>query len=362
MRKDCVVAPMLLTALAAACLPFADAGAAARADTPLGSGASTANVSAPAAPAAAASLAASKIVLVGDSTTAVQGGWGPSFCAQHVTSFLSCLNLARGGRSTSNYRAEGSWEIALHELRSGGYRQVYVLIQFGHNDQPGKPGRSTDLATEFPANLRRYVAEARAAGAIPVLVTPLTRRQFARGQLLDDLAPWAEATRKLAQELQVPLIDLHARSRALVQGMGPVLAMRLAQRPADPEQVLCRAIGYHHRQDTGANHIDTSHPCRCRCACTGQRQRRADGPGQAGIRLHPSGCRRRRSVRGDCRRRTGQAGACVAAAAASVMGDVVRGARRDASQAQAFALAPSPRVSLSPEPAPVRPLRSPGRA
>ncbi|NIJ93315.1 lysophospholipase L1-like esterase [Xanthomonas campestris] len=194
-------------------------------------------------PATGTQLAASKIVLVGDSTTAVQGGWGPSFCAQHVTSFLSCLNLARGGRSTSNYRAEGSWEIALHELRSGGYRQVYVLIQFGHNDQPGKPGRSTDLTTEFPANLRRYVAEARAAGAIPVLVTPLTRRQFARGQLVDDLGPWAEATRKVAQELQVPLIDLHARSRALVQGMGPVLAMRLAQRPADPEQVLAAQSG-----------------------------------------------------------------------------------------------------------------------
>ncbi|WP_407468996.1 rhamnogalacturonan acetylesterase [Xanthomonas campestris pv. raphani] len=188
-------------------------------------------------------LAASKIVLVGDSTTAVQGGWGPSFCAQHVTSFLSCLNLARGGRSTSNYRAEGSWEIALKELRSGGYRQVVVLIQFGHNDQPGKPGRSTDLATEFPANLRRYVNEARAAGALPVLVTPLTRRQFERGQLIDDLAPWAAATRAVARELQVPLIDLHARSRALVQGMGPVLAMRLAQRPAEPAQLVAAQSG-----------------------------------------------------------------------------------------------------------------------
>ncbi|SUZ34324.1 lysophospholipase [Xanthomonas arboricola pv. juglandis] len=199
MRKDSFVAPMLLTALAVACLTCADAAAAAQVGTPRASKASASTAAAPA-------LAASKIVLVGDSTTAVQGGWGPSFCAQHVTSFLSCLNLARGGRSTSNYRAEGSWDIALHELRSGGYRQVYVLIQFGHNDQPGKPGRSTDLATEFPANLRRYVAEARAAGAIPVLVTPLTRRQFARGQLLDDLAPWAEATRTLAQELQVPLM------------------------------------------------------------------------------------------------------------------------------------------------------------
>ncbi|MCS3748602.1 lysophospholipase L1-like esterase [Xanthomonas arboricola] len=243
MRCDCVVSSLLLTALAVACLPFADAAAAALVDTPRASAASTTDTSRNKAPAAAAAFAASKIVLVGDSTTAVQGGWGPSFCAQHVTSFLSCVNLARGGRSTSNYRAEGSWEIALKELRSGGYQQVVVLIQFGHNDQPGKPGRSTDLATEFPANLRRYVAEARAAGAVPVLVTPLTRRQFERGQLLDDLGPWAEATRAVARELQVPLIDLHARSRALVQGMGPVLAMRLAQRPADPAQVLAAQAG-----------------------------------------------------------------------------------------------------------------------
>ncbi|MEA5125979.1 GDSL-type esterase/lipase family protein [Xanthomonas floridensis] len=242
MRHDSVVLSLLLlTALAAAGLPFADATAAV-VETPLATASAT-DSSSSNAPAATATFAASKIVLVGDSTTAVQGGWGPSFCAQHVTSFLSCVNLARGGRSTSNYRAEGSWDIALKELRGGGYQQVVVLIQFGHNDQPGKPGRSTDLATEFPANLRRYVAEARAAGAVPVLVTPLTRRQFDRGQLLDDLGPWAHATRAVARELQVPLIDLHARSRALVQGMGPVLAMRLAQRPADPQQVIAAQSG-----------------------------------------------------------------------------------------------------------------------
>lgn len=185
----------------------------------------------------------SKIVLVGDSTTAVQGGWGGAFCDRHVASFLACTNLARGGRSTYNYRAEGSWDIALHEMRAGPFDAVYVLVQFGHNDQPGKPGRSTDLATEYPDNLRRYVAEIRAAGAHPVLVTPLTRRQFENGVLLDDLAPWAEATRVVARELEVPLVDLHARSRALVQGMGPVLAMRAAQRPAMPEQVVAAQAG-----------------------------------------------------------------------------------------------------------------------
>lgn len=188
-------------------------------------------------------IRASKIVLIGDSTTAVQGGWGPSFCAQHATSFLACVNLARGGRSSYNYRAEGSWDIALHEMRKGPYQAVYVLVQFGHNDQPGKPGRSTDLATEFPDNLRRYVREIRAAGAQPVLLTPLTRRQFEEGKLLKDLEPWAEATRKIATEMDVPLVDLYARSRALVQGMGPVLAMRTAQRPPAPEQVSAAQAG-----------------------------------------------------------------------------------------------------------------------
>ena len=114
-------------------------------------------------------MRASKIVLVGDSTTAVQGGWGGSFCAEHVTSFVACVNLARGGRSSGSYIAEGSWDLALAEMRTPGFVNTWILIQFGHNDQPGKPGRSTDLATEFPANLRRYVTEARAAGAKPVL-------------------------------------------------------------------------------------------------------------------------------------------------------------------------------------------------
>jgi lysophospholipase L1-like esterase len=187
--------------------------------------------SAPAAPEPVKHIQPSKIILVGDSTTAVFGGWGPGFCGHHVTSFMACVNLARGGRSTGNYRAEGSWDIALSEMRTPGYRNIWVLIQFGHNDQPGKPGRSTDLATEFPANLKRYVEEARAAGAHPVLVTPLTRRSFVDGKLVNDLAPWAAATRKVAAELKVPLLDLNADSSAAVGAMGSAAADRFAEVP-----------------------------------------------------------------------------------------------------------------------------------
>ena len=191
---------------------------------------------APAAPEPIKHIQPSKIILVGDSTTAVFGGWGPSFCGYHVTSFMACVNLARGGRSTSNYRAEGSWDVALSEMRTSGYRDIWVLIQFGHNDQPGKPGRSTDLATEFPANLKHYVEEVRAAGAKPVLVTPLTRRSFTNGKLVNDLAPWAAATRKVAAEMNVPLIDLNADSAAAVDAMGSAAADRFAEVPPDAPQ------------------------------------------------------------------------------------------------------------------------------
>jgi lysophospholipase L1-like esterase len=177
-----------------------------------------------------------------------------------VTSFIACLNLARGGRSTSNYRGEGSWDIALAEMKPGPYEARYVLIQFGHNDQPGKPGRSTNLATEFPANLERYVKETRAAGAIPVLVTPLTRRQFSSGQLIDDLAPWAEATRRVAARMRVPLVDLHARSSATVRAMGAAAATRLAQRPPSEAVLQAAATGTTIPASTGAPVAPTAEP------------------------------------------------------------------------------------------------------
>ncbi len=182
-----------------------------------------------------------KIVLVGDSTTQIGSGWGGAFCADHVTSFVACVNLARGGRGTFDYRAEGSWALALAEMAVPGYAQTYVLIQFGHNDQPGKPGRSTDLYTEYPANLRRYVTEARAAGAIPVLVTPLARRMFVAGSLQDDLAHWAKTVRDVATAMQVPLVDLHATSVAALQAMGARAAIDLAETPPPPA-VLAAAV------------------------------------------------------------------------------------------------------------------------
>lgn len=170
-----------------------------------------------------------RVILVGDSTMATRTGYGDALCGLFKPS-VTCINLARGGRSTASFRAEGLWDRVIDLLRvRGKYTATYVLIQFGHNDQPGKPGRSTDLATEFPANLTRYVDEVKASGAIPVLVTPLTRRMFSANVLKNDLKDWASATAKVATAKAVPLLDLNANSAAAVSRMGSDEADTLAE-------------------------------------------------------------------------------------------------------------------------------------
>ncbi len=191
----------------------------------------------------AAKLTPSKIILVGDSTMAPMSGWAGMFCAHHVKSSTACLNLGRGGRSTRSYRQEGSWDVALAEARVPGYRATYVLIQFGHNDQSSVPERWTDLTTEFGPNLRRMVTEVRAAGAIPVLLTPLTRREFKGGTLVNTLEPWSAAVRTVAAEMTVPLVDLNARSAALVQQLGAERATALAQVPPTAEELAAARTG-----------------------------------------------------------------------------------------------------------------------
>jgi lysophospholipase L1-like esterase len=172
-----------------------------------------------------------RLILVGDSTMASTTGYGDALC-ECLTPETACVNLARGGRSSKSFRVEGRWDEVQTLLRDGGeFRKTYVLIQFGHNDQPGKPGRSTDYVREFPVNMERYVREARELGAVPVLVTPLTRRSFRGAYVHDDLAPWAATVRGIARDTGTPLLDLNALSLADVQAMGSEKANQLARTP-----------------------------------------------------------------------------------------------------------------------------------
>jgi pectinesterase len=111
---------------------------------------------------------------------------------------------------------EGRWSNAL------ALKGDYYLIQFGHNNEPGKPGRSTDMAT-FVSNMTQYVTDARAIGAKPILVTPMVRRQWAPGstnKIDSSLAPYAAEVRKIAAKKKVPLVELHDRAKELCESLG----------------------------------------------------------------------------------------------------------------------------------------------
>ncbi len=158
-----------------------------------------------------------KIILVGDSTVTDNAGWGLGFKQFLNPETTELINTSRGGRSSMSFMKEGRWTnaLALHG--------DYYLIQFGHNNEPGKPGRSTDMAT-FVANMEQYVDDTRAIGAKPVLVTPLTRRQWDKDhpdKIKSSLAPYSVEVRKIAAEKHVPLVDLQARSIELCESLGP---------------------------------------------------------------------------------------------------------------------------------------------
>jgi lysophospholipase L1-like esterase len=205
-------------------------------------------------PVAKPASAVDKIILVGDSTVASKSGWGDAF-GKLARPEVTVVNLALGGRSSKSFRDEGHWQKVLDAKPE----PTWVLIQFGHNDQPGKgPKRETDAKTTFRENLARYVAEVRAMGAQPVLITSLTRRNFnAQGRIEpgqttiirnedgqdeqrpDLLAQYAEGTRAVAVEFKVPLLDLHARSIEQMNQLGPEAAVAFdakSKNPATPDK------------------------------------------------------------------------------------------------------------------------------
>ena len=171
-----------------------------------------------------------RIVLAGDSTVASGSGWGDGLI-KLMNPDVTGINLAMKGRSSKSYRDEGWWQRVLDA------KPTWVLIQFGHNDQPGKgPKLETDAQTTFRENLIRYIDEAKAIGAKPVLITSLVRRNFDKqGKIMPDLlVPYIEATRAVAAEKHVPLVDLYARSIERMNQLGPESALAYDAKSKDP--------------------------------------------------------------------------------------------------------------------------------
>ncbi len=162
-----------------------------------------------------------RIFVCGDSTAASYNpeetrmvGWG-----QLLGDFLpgvTVVNLSMAGRSTKTFLAEGRLEPA----GQAGPGDL-VLIQFAHNDEnEKKPERYTAPWTEFTENLRFFIRFAREHGAAPVLLTPICMRIWQDGKLQPTHGEYPAAMRSVAEEMNVPLIDLYTESFRIVESMG----------------------------------------------------------------------------------------------------------------------------------------------
>jgi rhamnogalacturonan acetylesterase len=182
------------------------------------------------------------IFVVGDSTArnGADLGWGDHFAHYFDTTRVNVANRAIAGRSARSYMNEGAWDRVLAELKPGDY----VLLQWGHNDGGGPltpdfkargegkgigeesvdipvavpykggpyAGKTTETVHTYGWYNRKYIADARAKGAIPMLLTVTVRNIWPKGA---DGQPHIERDMgyrdfdfQIAAAEKVPLIDM----------------------------------------------------------------------------------------------------------------------------------------------------------
>lgn len=167
-----------------------------------------------------------KIYLIGDSTMCTYPvrqwpvtGWGMPF-ANYFDASVTIDNRARGGRSTRTFIAQNRWKPIADSLQGGDY----VFIQFGHNDEAKEP-RFADRYTPVPdytKNLIKFIVDTQNKKAIPVLITPVSRRSFDKeGNAKETHIEYTKAVFDVGAQYKVPVIDLDTKSRELYQQLGP---------------------------------------------------------------------------------------------------------------------------------------------
>jgi len=190
-----------------------------------------------------------RIFLIGDSTVrngkgdGAGGlwGWGDFFAAHFDANQVRVFNRALGGRSSRTYFTEGLWEKVRSDLRPGDF----VLMQFGHNDggeiakgdRPraslkGNGDNTKDVVVENTGKaetvhsygwyLRKYIADAKAAGASPIVLSPVPRNIWKNGHVVrakNDYGKWAK---EAAAASNVPFIDFNELISARYETIGQI--------------------------------------------------------------------------------------------------------------------------------------------
>jgi lysophospholipase L1-like esterase len=177
--------------------------------------------------------------IIGDSTAKNKEdlGWGDHFAHYVDTARLNVVNRARAGRSSRTFIKEGAWESALQGMKAGDI----VLIQMGHNDggavEVGPKSRGTlkglgdetktltwpdgtvEVVHTYGWYVRKYITDARAKGATPILLTLTIRNIWNEGKIERDMGYRAEIF-AVGEETKTPVADMSEIAANEFEAMG----------------------------------------------------------------------------------------------------------------------------------------------
>jgi rhamnogalacturonan acetylesterase len=181
------------------------------------------------------------LFVVGDSTANNNAnggkGWGDPFAAFFDASKLNVLNRARAGRSSRTFLTEGLWDKVLQDLKAGDY----VLIQFGHNDGgpldtgrargslPGlgeetkavtNPDGSQEVVHTFGWYNRKFIADVKAKGATPIILSLTVRNIWKEGQVERGSGSFRQWAEELARAEGVRFVDVTTLVADKYQALG----------------------------------------------------------------------------------------------------------------------------------------------
>jgi len=154
------------------------------------------------------------VFITGDSTVCDQprepwNSWGqmlPRFFGPGI----AVANHAQSGESIKSSLGAKRFDKVFSEMKTNDW----LFVQFGHNDMKDK---ATNALAVYRTNLKKIVAQTRAKGATPVLVTSMERK---RNPVQDTLGGYPQIVRDVAKEDGVALIDLNATSKNLYRALG----------------------------------------------------------------------------------------------------------------------------------------------
>ncbi|MET0342750.1 MAG: rhamnogalacturonan acetylesterase [Polyangiales bacterium] len=172
-----------------------------------------------------------RVFVVGDSTAssyaanlAPRTGWAQALPSFFTPACASVQNRALSGRSSKSFWDEGAFDAVKSALRKGDY----LLIQFGHNDEKDEDrARFTSPFSTYQTYLSRYIDEARAKGATPLLLTPIQRNKWSGGKLADTHGSYPDAMRQLAAKRGIALVDASALTKAYFERIGQAATTKL---------------------------------------------------------------------------------------------------------------------------------------